>query len=70
MTIDGHSVITGSFNWTQKAVTCNKENLVIIYDPPTTVKFIENFEILWNEFITLRGILYIDHKLVKARRKF
>lgn len=30
--IDDNVVITGSFNWTSKAVSTNRENIVIIRD--------------------------------------
>lgn len=48
--IDDDLIITGSFNWTQKAVTTNKENLVIIKDKQTASVYKENFEALWKEF--------------------
>ena len=47
LVIDDEIVLTGSFNWTHKAVTSNKENIVIIQDKNTTASFSQNFEELW-----------------------
>lgn len=32
MVLDDTYIVTGSFNWTKKAVVSNRENLVIIKD--------------------------------------
>ena len=48
--IDEISVMTGSFNWTNKAVTTNRENVVIIRNTETTMEFIKNFGEQWEAF--------------------
>ena len=48
--IDEISVMTGSFNWTNKAVTTNRENVVIIRSTETTREFIKNFGEQWEAF--------------------
>lgn len=54
---DGMAVITGSYNWTVRAQTRNRENLVIIRKPtkkknhivdPALEAFKSNFEEVWN----------------------
>ena len=55
LVVDESTVITGSFNWTSKAVTTNKENIVIISDDKTANDFISNFELLWNAFRDFTG---------------
>ncbi len=46
--IDGRTVVTGSFNWTNSAEKRNDENLVVITNSPATAKRYErNFEKLW-----------------------
>jgi phosphatidylserine/phosphatidylglycerophosphate/cardiolipin synthase-like enzyme len=44
MTIDGQTVITGSFNFTKAAEEKNAENLVIIKSPELAKLYIAN----WN----------------------
>jgi phosphatidylserine/phosphatidylglycerophosphate/cardiolipin synthase-like enzyme len=46
--IDGMTVITGSFNWSEAAETRNAENLVVIDDEKTAAKFSSNFQSHWN----------------------
>ena len=47
MVIDGHVVITGSFNFTKAAEESNAENLLVINDAEMARKYIEN----WNEHL-------------------
>ena len=42
--IDEKIVITGSFNWTAKAVSLNHENIVIIRDEYVAKQFKANFD--------------------------
>jgi len=46
--IDGETLITGSFNWTQTAQERNEENLLIIHDESTISQYQQRFEYLWN----------------------
>jgi len=48
--LDEGLVITGSYNWTYRADTASRENLVIFRDVPATRKFHAEFERLWTEF--------------------
>lgn len=43
MVIDGSTVITGSFNFTQAAENSNAENLVVIRDRSVAEKYLANF---------------------------
>ncbi|UDG81380.1 hypothetical protein GII40_00163 [Candidatus Profftia lariciata] len=52
MIIDGHSVQTGSFNYTQGAVSRNAENVIYLRNRlDITKKYIKEFNRLWNESI-------------------
>jgi phosphatidylserine/phosphatidylglycerophosphate/cardiolipin synthase-like enzyme len=42
--LDNHTVITGSFNFSQNAVDSNDENLVIIKDPDLAAQYIAEYE--------------------------
>ena len=44
MVIDGHTVITGSFNFTKSAETGNAENLLVIRSPELAGKYAENWK--------------------------
>ena len=44
---DSRVVATGSYNWTQTAERANYENLVLLDDPETVVRFTEEFQRLW-----------------------
>lgn len=44
---DGKIVTTGSYNWTRSASEYNQENIVVIKDSNTAVKYQEEFERLW-----------------------
>ena len=48
MVVDGHTVLTGSYNWTRSAETRNEENLVVLDDPVLAGRFAEEFERIWN----------------------
>ena len=47
--IDGETVLTGSYNWTQAAQEKNQENLIIIKDEKIADVFQREFEKLFNE---------------------
>ena len=42
--VDGKRLLNGSFNWTMKAVTGNKENVLVTEDPTIVNRYIEEFE--------------------------
>ena len=44
MVIDGHIVVTGSFNFTKAAEEKNTENLLVIDDPELAVKYTGNWK--------------------------
>ena len=44
MIIDGHTVITGSFNFSKAAESANAENLVLIHNPDIAQLYVQN----WN----------------------
>lgn len=45
--IDNETVITGSYNPTGAGTSKNDENIVIIHDPEIAVKFLEEFDRVW-----------------------
>ena len=45
--IDGQTVITGSYNWSDNAEVANAENIVIITDAPTAAAFTADFAAHW-----------------------
>lgn len=47
---DGHSAVTGSYNWTRGAADKNHENILLTDDPRLVRPFIEEFERLWQQF--------------------
>ena len=47
MVIDGHLVITGSYNWTVSAEDDNAENCLLIDDATTAAAYAANFETRW-----------------------
>lgn len=47
--IDGHLLITGSFNWTPTADHKNEENLLIVKDAAIIKKYQERFDYLWGQ---------------------
>lgn len=53
--IDEKILITGSYNWTIKATTLNRENILIIEDEATAKAYKDNFDLMWNDFV--------DHKI-------
>lgn len=44
MVIDGDTVVTGSFNFTKAAEERNAENLLVIHDRATAVKYAKNWQ--------------------------
>jgi len=52
--IDSMILVTGSFNWTQQAVTMNQENLVVIDNKHFVAQYQKNFDFLWEEFAKQR----------------
>lgn len=47
--IDEETVITGSYNFTRRAEDTNDENLLIIDDPATAARFVEEFERVYGQ---------------------
>jgi len=45
--IDGKTVISGSFNWSNNATYNNDENMLVIYSPKMAREFNTEFERLW-----------------------
>lgn len=46
--IDGKTVLTGSFNWSDNAENANAENLLVIQDPATIAAFGRDFQKHWD----------------------
>jgi phosphatidylserine/phosphatidylglycerophosphate/cardiolipin synthase-like enzyme len=47
---DGHTVATGSYNWTRSAATHNRENVAVTNDPKLVRAYAEGFDGLWRAF--------------------
>jgi phosphatidylserine/phosphatidylglycerophosphate/cardiolipin synthase-like enzyme len=45
MIIDGHKILTGSFNFTKAAEENNAENLLVIEDPKLAAKYTANWKV-------------------------
>ena len=45
MIIDGATVLTGSFNWTEQAENDHAENLISTDDPVTVAMYQNNFNV-------------------------
>ena len=50
MLLDGHTLMTGSFNWTRQAIMGNNENLLITNHDDLVHAYSEEFEKLWQLF--------------------
>lgn len=48
--VDGCHLVTGSLNWTQQAVHGNQENVLISSSSDVVRPFLEQFEVLWEQF--------------------
>ncbi len=48
--IDGKTTITGSYNPSRNANTNNDENIIIVHDNYTAKRFIEEFNMIWDEY--------------------
>lgn len=46
--IDGQTVITGSYNWSDNADDNNFENIVVIQYPDLAAAYTEQFDSIWN----------------------
>ena len=46
--IDNQTIVTGSFNPSQKANTRNNENILIIDDEELALRYLEEFDYVWN----------------------
>jgi cardiolipin hydrolase len=49
--IDNCVLVTGSFNWTAKAVNQNQENILVLEDKQMANKYTQEYNRLWEEFI-------------------
>lgn len=48
--VDGHTLLTGSYNWTRSAYKYNHENLLVTFDPDALSQYADEFERLWRVF--------------------
>jgi phosphatidylserine/phosphatidylglycerophosphate/cardiolipin synthase-like enzyme len=53
--IDNCVLVTGSFNWTAKAVNQNQENILILEDKYMANRYTIEFDRMWEEFIYVNG---------------
>ncbi len=49
--IDNCVLLTGSFNWTAKAVNQNQENILILEDKGMANRYTDEFNRMWAEFV-------------------
>lgn len=50
--IDDELVMSGSFNWTKKAIFCNYENLIVTSQEELVRPFVAQFERLWTNSVS------------------
>lgn len=74
--IDEKIILTGSFNWTIKAVTGNQEDIFITNKPHVVQQYIKEFKELWHYFDpklshsqTMSG-RYVQHSIKKDKTLF
>ncbi len=69
--IDKKVVLTGSYNWTKKAATQNRENLVIIEELEYVKPYLEEFEFLSQKYAvtTNKNELGINLKIVSLQQE-
>jgi len=60
--IDGHILITGSFNWTNQAVKENQENVIILNDKELCMKYTAEYNKLWEQFKNNKVIPNLEAK--------
>lgn len=48
--VDNKTLLSGSFNWTNKAVVSNYEAVIVSTDPSLVRPFCQEFEVLWSKF--------------------
>lgn len=48
--INKHTVITGSYNWSNAADTRNLEDLLVINNYEVARQYTKNFELMWNKY--------------------
>jgi len=47
MVVDGHTLLTGSYNWTRSAARYNHENILLTKDEKVVKSFLAEFDQLW-----------------------
>ncbi len=47
--LDGHTALTGSYNWTLESEEQNYENLIILREPAQLETYRQEFEALWSD---------------------
>ncbi|MCR3756139.1 MAG: Cardiolipin synthase B [Sodalis sp. Psp] len=64
--VDGHSVETGSFNYTKSAVSSNAENVIYLRNRPDIAeKYTQEFNRLWSEAREIKPTLMHDTRYLK-----
>lgn len=51
MVVDGHTLITGSYNWTQSAARYNHENILLTRGDKVVGSFLNEFKQLWEKML-------------------
>lgn len=71
--IDNKILITGSFNWTVKAVNKNYENIIILRNNKAITEFNNNFDSLWEIFFNLndkaKSVEYWNNKKLEEKKE-
>jgi phosphatidylserine/phosphatidylglycerophosphate/cardiolipin synthase-like enzyme len=68
MVIDGHTVITGSFNFTKAAENNNAENLLVIQDSEMAAKYAQNWLVHRQHSEPYTGLLGDDQLRSRAKK--
>jgi phosphatidylserine/phosphatidylglycerophosphate/cardiolipin synthase-like enzyme len=66
--VDGHTVITGSFNWSPSAAHQNDEVLLVIHSPLLAAHFTREIDRLWKG-AELGISTRLERKLAENRRR-
>jgi len=53
--VDGETVETGSFNYTESAAVRNAENIIVLRDPTVAQRYGQEWERLWRESEEMRA---------------
>lgn len=70
MVVDGETLITGSYNWTNPASLKNSENCLLIWNDPKTISaYQKRFEYLWEINTAEKSEQWFQMKALKEKQE-